>query len=200
MYDPDQAHSWIIYGDESYIATRLLWFTGQHLNASVAGHRTIELYLKAYLVSSGASIQPSSEAWGHSLQKLGDACQSHSADFAIEAVSRRLGFLDQYFELVRYPSNLEKLPDGQLLWFSYDANISPLDELVAFIRPRVQLEPSEWTSTPIHLVRNGESADKGFQRRAIEDANEHLSEIDCCKSDSTTVDFDEDFSYDLPGC
>jgi hypothetical protein len=58
MYDPDDPHSWIVYGDGSYIATRMLWFTSRQLEASVLTQRTIELYLKAYLRARASPSSP----------------------------------------------------------------------------------------------------------------------------------------------
>ena len=47
MFGKDYSDIWVYYADNSYIATRLLWFTGFMLEAPVNSHRTIELYLKA---------------------------------------------------------------------------------------------------------------------------------------------------------
>src|SRR5688500_10313757 len=98
MFDPDAAHSWVVYADGSYIATRLLWFTTRQLDSAVMAHRTVELYLKAYLVGKGVSIRPGSEGWGHMLVKLNEACCRYSIDFSTEAFSRRVGFFDRYFQ------------------------------------------------------------------------------------------------------
>ena len=56
MFGKDYGDIWVHYADDSYIATRLLWFTGLWFEASVNAHRTIELYLKAYLVGQEIGI------------------------------------------------------------------------------------------------------------------------------------------------
>lgn len=200
MYDPDNAHSWVVYADGSYIATRLLWFMSRHLEASILCQRTVELYLKAYLASKDVPIRPGSKGWGHQLTKLNDACSTHSTDFSIKAFVRRVSFFDRYFDLARYPSNLNGLKDGQMIWFSFDANIQPLDEIVAFVRPRVQMNRDEWQATEIYSVMNSSSKRYDYQKRALKDHNPHIDVIACCDSVEPTVQFDEDFSYDLPGC
>lgn len=168
--------------------------------ASVLAHRTVELYLKAYLAGKGVPIQPGSEGWGHRLTQLNEACSVQSSDFSIEEFSRRVGFFDRYFELVRYPSELDALKDGQMIWFSFDANIQPLDEIVAFVRPRVEMTPDEWSATKICSVVNGPSKRYGYQQDALRDHNDHIDVIACSESSESTVPFDGSFSYDLPGC
>lgn len=200
MYDPDDAHSWINYGDGSYIATRMLWFTSRQLEASVLSQRTIELYLKAYLASKGVPIKSGSEGWGHKLAKLNEACGVYSPDFSLEAFSRRVSFFDRYFELVRYPSKLDGLKDGQMIWFAFDANIQPLDEIVAFVRPRIEMTPEQWTATEIFSVQNGSPDRYGYQQKALRDRNDHIDVIACSESGKPTVQFNESFSYDLPRC
>lgn len=200
MFNPDIAHSWVVYADGSYIATRLLWFTSRKLDAAVLAHRTVELYLKAFLVGKGVSIRFDSEGWGHTLVKLNEVCCRYSKDFSTEAFSRRVGFFDRYFELVRYPSRLDKLKNGQMIWFSFDANIQPLDEIVAFVRPRVRMTSEEWKATEISSVLNDSSDQHGYQRRALHDQNDQLNLIACSESNESTVTFNEKFSYDLPGC
>lgn len=200
MFDPNDAHSWVVYADGSYIATRLLWFMFRQLEASVLAQRTVELYFKAYLSSKGVAIRPGSEGWGHRLTRLNEACVAHSKDFSIDAFSRRVSFFDRYFELVRYPSSLDGLRNGQMIWFSFDANIQPLDEIVAFIRPRVEMTPEEWKATEIFSVLNGPSERYGYQQKALRDHNDHIGIIACSVSGNATVIFNENFSYDLSGC
>jgi hypothetical protein len=200
MYDPDDAFSWVVYGDGSYIATRLLWFTSRQLEASVLCHRTVELYLKAYLASKGAPIKPGSESWGHDLVKLREACCAYSTDFSLEAFSRRVGFFNRYFKLVRYPSKLDALGDGQMIWLSFDANIQPLDEIVAFVRPRVEMIAEQWRATEIFSILNDSSEFHGYQQKALRDHNDHIDAIACSESGAPAVQFNACFSYDLPGC
>lgn len=87
-----------------------------------------------------------------------------------------------------------------MIWFSFDANIQPLDEIVAFVRPRVRMTAKGWEATEIFSILNDSSDRYGYQRRALQDQNAHLDLIDCRESGESLVAFNESFSYDLPGC
>ena len=200
MFDPASPVIWLHYADHSYVATRLLWFTGLWQEAPVSAHRTIELYLKALLVSHGEEIRPGSRAWGHVLSELGTVCGEYASGFANEEVVRRLAFFQRYFDFVRYPSDPGSPDDGSLVWFSFDSNIRPLDELTAFVRPRIQLDEAEWLSSSVHKIVNSDSRAFGYQRRALTDYNDVIAIIDCLKSESVTVPFDGSFDYGFPGC
>lgn len=115
MVDPRSVAVWLRYADRSYVATRLLWFTGLRLEAPVSAHRTIELYLKAFLVSHGEEIRRGSKAWGHTLGDLGNVCSRYSSEFADQAVVRRLAFFQRYFDFVRYPTDTGGPDDGSLV-------------------------------------------------------------------------------------
>ena len=200
MFDPSSAAIWLHYADSSYAATRLLWFIGLWMDAPVSAHRAIELYLKAFLVSHGEEIRPGSRAWGHVLVDLGNVCNRYASEFADQAVVRRLAFFQRYFDFVRYPSEPGSPDDGSLVWFSFDSNVQPLDQLTAFIRPRIQLDDADWLDSLIHRTVNSDSPGTGYQRRALTDSNQSLAIIDCSKTESVIVPFDEEFDYDLPGC
>ena len=144
MLDPGSAASWVNYADRNYTASRLLWFCGLQMDAPVLAHRSLELYLKAYLVGEGEEIASSSDAWGHWIEKLGRVCEPYSVDFTLEAVRQRLAYFDRYFEFVRYPTGVNASEDDEQTWKSFEAGIQPLDELTAFIRPRVRLTSCEW--------------------------------------------------------
>src|SRR3546814_2735528 len=118
MLYPTCPDVWRGYADYSYVASRLLWFTGNTTEASVNAHRTVELYLKAYLVGTGEGVRLQSRSWGHKLGKLGDVCAEHSSDFSEIAVARRLAFFERYFEFVRYPSEPGSPTDGSLIWLA----------------------------------------------------------------------------------
>ena len=178
MFDPSSAVIWLHYGDSSYAATRLLWLTGLWMEAPVSAHRTIELYLKAFLVSHGEEIRPRSRAWGHALGDLGYTCNRHASEFADQAVVRRLSFFQRYFDFVRYPSEPGSPDDGSLVWFSFDSIIQPLDDLIAFIRPRIQLADTDWLDSLIHETIAWDSPKTGYQRRALTDSNQRLAIID----------------------
>lgn len=198
MFDPTSAIFWLGYADESYVATRMLWFTGLQIEAPVNAHRTVELYLKAYLVSAGEVAKPGSKAWGHRLGSLGDICGCYSSEFSEEAVARRLRYFERYFDFVRYPSEPGSPEDGSLVWFGFDQNIAPLDELVAFIRPRISLSDSEWSKSKLNELHSSESPDRGYQKRALTDCNSHLDLIICIDTNDSNVSFDDSFCYDRP--
>ena len=190
---------WLYYADSSYVATRLLWFTKLTIESSIYAHRTLELYLKAFIVSRGTEVKPGSPAWGHDLAILGEEAQSHDRAFAQEDVQRRIRFFDRYFAYVRYPSDVVALDDGSLKWFAFDANITPLDELVAFVRPRVSLSDEDWRSSLVHELLRGGNV-RGYQRDALIDGNSHVTIIDCATSGDPDLTFDASFRYDRPGC
>jgi hypothetical protein len=198
MFDKGDPIVWLHYADNSYVATRLLWFTRLALDSAVYGHRTIELYLNAFLASQGVEVKPGSPAWGHDLAALGNAAAGHNRAFAREDVVRRLGFFERYFDYVRYPGDITAPVDGSLTWFAFDANITPLDELVAFIRPRIRLHDEDWRRSLIHALLSGEN--DGYQRRALTDGNLQVGIIDCVTSSDPDVTFDSSFRYDQPGC
>lgn len=200
MLDPNSPEVWLGYADESYLAARLLWFTGLQIGASVQAHRTLELYLKAYLVSAGEEVTPGSNSWGHALDKLRKVCGSHCSDFFDEPVARRLKFFDRYFEFVRYPSEPGSPEDDSLTWFGFDSNVAPMDELVAFIRPRIILPDSSWSISQLNQLKSSSSPEREFQTRALSDCNTHLDQILCDVTNRSSVSFDHTFNYDKPGC
>jgi hypothetical protein len=198
MFGKSDPLGWLHYADNSYVATRLLWLSRLPLDSAVYGHRTIELYIKAFLVSRGVEVKPGSPAWGHDLAALGEAAARYDPAFAEEAVARRLRFFERYFDYVRYPSDVVAPDDGSLTWFAFDVNITPLDELVAFIRPRIRLEDDDWRRSVIHtLVYGGEIE---YQHRALTDGNGQVGVIDCLSSGAPEITFDPSFHYDRPGC
>ena len=70
MFGTDNPAVWVAYADRSYLITRLLWFTGFMFDAPVSSHRTLELYLKAFLVSQGEDVAKGKVTWGHDLKGL----------------------------------------------------------------------------------------------------------------------------------
>ena len=200
MFGTDYSEIWLGYADNSYIATRLLWFTGFMIEAPINAHRTIELYLKSYLVGRGVRIKKDSSAWGH---RIGDLCQEAvkiDASFDNENLNRRVRFFERYFDYVRYPSEQGSPDDGSLTWFSFDSNILPLDEVVAFIRPRIKLKDDNWASTTINRLLSDRSKAQPHQLRAIEESNYFLKIINTDKTWQSDVEFNENFEFDKPGC
>lgn len=200
MFGKDYSDIWVGYADDSYIATRLLWFTGITFEATVNAHRTIELYLKAYLVGQQIRVTKRSPAWGHRLADLCQKSKQIDSSFDNENLKRRVDFFQRYFDYVRYPSEPGSPDDGSLIWFSFDAIILPLDEVVAFVRPRIKLKGNNWTSTPIYRLLSERDGAQPHQLRAIEDGNDFLETINTKKTCQSRVRFNENFEYDRPGC
>lgn len=198
MFDKDNVYAWLGYADNSYIASRLLWFTGFMLETPVQGHRTLELYLKAFLISRGIEAKPGSAAWGHELEALGKTAADFDQAFAADDVHRRLRYFERYFDYVRYPGEHVGPDDSSGTWFAFDANVTPLDELVAIIRPRISVGADDWTKTVIHRMLHGGDVNPD-QLRALTDGNRHLAIIDCAVSGEPDVAFTS-FRYDRPGC
>jgi hypothetical protein len=170
------------------------------LDAPVSCHRAIELYLKAFLVSQGEEVAKGKVAWGHDLKRLSESCAQHKKDFADPEFTRRVGFFQRYFDFVRYPSELDR-SDGQgMIWFSIDSCILPIDELVAFIRPRIELTEDEWRESDLNRLNTTTDKEKDFQRRALIDSNDHLDMILCSRTNASMVTFSPEFTFDLPGC
>lgn len=199
MFDPTLTLPWIQSADNSYIATRLLWFTGFKIESPVMAHSAIEKYLKAFLVSYGVKIVKGSSAWGHNLSELSNACTSYDTDFQLEQLNRRLAFYERYFYYVRYPSDLHR-NSNYMLWFSFDSNITLLDEIVAFIRPRVLLKENEWKDTALYQINRAEAEQLKWKKRALQDNNEKLNLIDCEKTNKSRVAFNSEFSFDIGNC
>lgn len=222
MFNTDIPVVWINYADNSYIISRMLFFTNFLLESPVNAHRTMELYLKAYLVSNSLEVSIKGKAWGHNLIELNNHCTKYDPSFNNTELIRRLKYFQRYFDLVRYPSSIEgKLTEGTGIWFSFESNVLPLDEVVAFIRPRVKLPQKEWKQTIINTKHSGElkkkleelrgiyptnnkhSSEKDemdFQERALLASNDMLDYIVCKKTYKSDVKFDSKYHFDLPGC
>ena len=200
MFGKDYSDIWMYYADNSYIATRLLWFTGFMLEAPVNSHRTIELYLKAYLVGQKIGVTKGSGAWGHNLSSLCQKAAQLDSSFDNEDLKRRVTFFQRYFDYVRYPTEQVGQNDGSGTWFSFDSNILPLDEVVAYIRPRIKLNENNWASTPIYSLLSDRSKAQPHQLRAIKDGNDLLETINTEKTWQSSVRFNRCFEFDRPGC
>jgi len=196
----DYSEIWLDYADKSYIATRLLWFTGFVIEAPVNAHRTIELFLKSYLVGQGIRVERGSSAWGHEIGKLCQEAEKIDSSFGHQDLQKRVKFFERYFDYVRYPSEQISPDDGSLTWFSFDSNILPLDEVVAFIRPRVKLKDNAWASTTLNRLLSDRSKAQPHQLRAIEDGNNFLDLINTVTTYQSTVKFNSSFNFDKPGC
>ena len=201
MFGSDIPEAWVNYADRSYITSRLLWFTSLTLDAPVSAHRTMELYQKAYLLSKGTIIKPGEGAWGHDLSDLGTLCAEHNPAFSDTALVRRIRYFQRYLELVRYPTSIEgKLTDGTGIWFSFDSVIIPLDEVVAFIRPRIVLTDDTWRKSWLTFVYQSPDPRWSHQREALTDQNSQIDKVVCMSTNDSKVEFNSAFHFDLPGC
>lgn len=196
MFDASDPVVWTDYADRSYLASRVLWFSSLLLDAPVQAHRTTELYLKAFLVSGGVPVRKGG-AWGHNLGELYDLSVRMSPEFKSAETERRVRFLDRYFHFVRYPSGSAFPEDGSGIWFAFDANILVLDEIVAYTRPRIRLEPADWQRSQLHHISSKEDT---LACRALKESNEQLPIINCSVTSETYVSFKSSFGYDKPGC
>jgi HEPN domain-containing protein len=201
MFDIDDPFIWVDYADRSYIATRLLSFTYFMFDAPVNAHRSVELYLKAYLVSNGDKAEKNGTAWGHNLDKLREVCGRHNPDFSNANLKIRVAFYQRYFDFVRYPGEPAGTFEGdKVYWLGFDSAVLPLDEVVAFVRPRINLSPEQWKSTWLTDIYTSRQQHLGFQKKALKDNNSFLNQIICKKTTKTRVKFDNSFSFDRPGC
>ncbi len=200
MFGTEYPAVWVDYADRSYLITRLLWFTGFRLDAPVSTHRTLELYLKAFLVSQSEDVGKGKAAWGHNLKGLAESCAIYDNDLSNSQFSRRVAYFQRYFDQVRYPSELSLSQDNGMIWFSFDSCISPLDEAVAFIRSRIKLSEDDWKKSMLNDLHASTDAERGFQRRALTDSNVQIKIILCEKTSRPEVRFDPAFTFDMRSC
>ena len=205
MFDPDIPEIWLNYSDRSYVATRLLGHTNFLLDTPVHVHRTLELFLKTYIVSTGEKIRKGERSWGHNLESLRKVCESHNSGFSEGEFIRRLVHFQKYFDIIRDPSaigDLNNRDEGSIfkIPFSFDSSIEPMDELVAFIRPRINVEKEVWRSSIIYGLVHEQREWFETQANALKHENNHLDNINCSDTNNSDVEFNPDFDFDLPGC
>jgi hypothetical protein len=87
-----------------------------------------------------------------------------------------------------------------MIWFGPDSSIMPLDEVVAFIRPRVIIPDIDWKNSQLSFIFNASEPQWALQRKALTDSNRHINKIMCSTTTATEVEFDSSFRVDLPGC
>ena len=144
MFNTDIPVVWINYADNSYIISRMLFFTNFLLESPVNAHRTMELYLKAYLVSNSLEVSIKGKAWGHNLIELNNHFPPYDPSFNNTELIRRLKYFQRYFDLVRYPSSIEgKLTEGTGIWFSFESNPFPFSPFLSFIFTFLNLPQTE---------------------------------------------------------
>lgn len=200
MYDPSLPKAWLDYADRSYMGTRLLWLCNFTIDAPVNAHRTIEFFLKSYLVSKGEMVRKGSPCWGHELDNLRLVCEKYNNSFSNDEFTRRVRYFQRYFDLVRYPIDIkDKLKDGSMIWFGIDA-MPIIDEMVAFIRPRIYLSGDDWSHTWLNSIYTEKPEKHDMQYRALVDQNKHIEIIICKNSFESSFEFSKDFNLDFPGC
>lgn len=200
MYDPSLTNVWLDYADRSYIATRLLWLCNFIFDAPVNAHRTIELYLKSYLVSKGEMVRKGSPSWGHELDSLKRQCEEYNNSFSNDEFTRRVRYFQRYFDFVRYPTDIkDEYKDDSIIWFGIDA-MPVIDEIIAFIRPRIYLSGDDWSRTWLNLIYTAKPEKHKMQYRALVDQNKHIEIITCNGSSEPNFEFNKDFNLDFPGC
>ena len=202
MFDPKMPEVWLSYGDRSYIVTRLLGVVAHCMfDAPVSTHRTIELYLKTYLVSCGEDVKKGEPAWGHNLEDLRNLCVQKDNAFANADLARRVSYFQRYFDIVRYPTAeyKGKASSEVSLWFGFDSAILPLDEIVAFVRPRIRLSKHEWEHSILNAVLIETRDHFSEQRKALKAHNSLLRTILCRETSDPQVSFSK-FNFDLETC
>lgn len=197
MLDPKYSSAWLWYADRAYVATRVLWVARFLLDTPVHSHRTIELYLKAFLVAKGQEVRQS-KIWGHDLDNLRQHAAAVDDSLDVPELNRRVAYFQRYFDLVRYPTDLEgKLEGGQTIRFAFDANIHALDQVVAYVRSRIPRD--EPNIDELYSLHQKESLDS-LQVRALHDTNSYLNYALADVPAPPGQVFDTDFHFDLPGC
>ena len=83
-----------------------------------------------------------------------------------------------------------------MIWFSFDSNILPLDEIVAFMRSRIGIIKS----ARLNFIFDSKEKRFFYQRKALLDCNNLVNTIVGLEGEVPEITFDSRFNYDLPGC
>ncbi len=86
-----------------------------------------------------------------------------------------------------------------MIWLGIDA-LPVIDEVVAFIRPRIELTEESWKHTWINGIYFEKPAMHEMQHKALVDQNKYIDTITCKISLEPIIEFSTDFDLDLPGC
>ncbi|MEN8373938.1 MAG: hypothetical protein ABFS34_00660 [Gemmatimonadota bacterium] len=171
--------AWLAYADEAYLAARLLWFTGIPIESALSAHRALERYFKGYLTASGVRMEGEVGAWGRNLDTMRSVAAAFDETFREESVRARTRGLQALYRELKEPRKGAGEGDVRLSWARV---IVPTDDLVAFLRPRVRLDPSAWARTPLNLERHRDGRPNPFRRRALSQHNPHLDTILCTET------------------
>lgn len=177
---------WLAYGDEAYLAARLLWFTGFPVESALSGHRALERYFKAYLTASGVRMEGEIGAWGRNIDTMRSVASAFDDAFREDEVRARTRALQRLFKALREPGADQGAPAPRLSW---DRVIAPADDLVAFLRPRVRVEPEVWARLPLALAASDDGRPNPFRARALTEHNPHVDLILCSGTRQTAPEF-----------
>jgi hypothetical protein len=177
---------WLAYGDEAYLAARLLWFTGFPVESALSAHRGLERYFKAYLTASGVRMEGDIGAWGRNIDTMRSVASAFDEAFRGDDVRARTRALQRLFKDLREPADARDRPAPLLSWAGV---IAPADDLVAFLRPRVRVDPQVWPRLPLAVTAAGDGRPNPFRSRALSEHNPHLDIILCADTCQPTPDF-----------
>lgn len=169
---------WLEYGDEAYLATRLLWFTGFPVESALAAHRALERYFKAYLTASGVRMEGELGGWGRNIDTMRSVASAFDDTFRSEEVRARARTVQRLFKTLREP-DADGGPRPELCWSGV---VAPADDLVAFLRPRVRVDDDVWPRLPLARAVADQGRPNPFRARALREHNPHLDIILCRRS------------------
>lgn len=199
MFEPELPEAWLQYADQGYLTARVLWFTGLQWDSPVHAHRAIELLLKSYLVANGVPIARNSNAWGHRLDALWNTCVSQDRSISSSEMQRRLVYFNDYHDFVRYPTSISSRTGGRLIWFGFERNVAPLDDVFAYLRPRVRTILG-CEGLLEELVTQSSPSGRELLRRALVDSNARLNILVNNEVVPPSSVFSPTFDADKPGC
>lgn len=171
--------AWVTYGDESYLATRLLWFTGFPRESALTAHRAVERYMKAFLTSSGVRVEGELDGWERNIDTMRSVASAFDDAFRLDEVRARTRTLQRQFRELREPGPAAARAEECLCWAGV---VAPTDDLAAFIRPRVRLEPDQWADMPLARAGSTDGRPNPFQERALREHNVRLETLLCTRT------------------
>jgi hypothetical protein len=176
---------WLAYGDEAYLATRLLWFTGFPVESALAAHRALERYFKAYLTASGVRMEAELGGWGRNIDTMRSVASAFDDGFRDEQARARTRAIQALFKRLREPDGAAATP-ADVTWAGV---VAPTDDLVAFLRPRVRVPEEVWPRLPLARVVASENRPNPFRVRALREHNLRIDTILCASTQSPAAAF-----------
>lgn len=173
---PDLLREWLEWADQDYVAARVLLRYGAYMlwfPAIFLGHRALEKYLKAVLVSYGKKIgmkKQGGDAWGHNLECLAGKCKDvipltcdTSSILASPDFLSCLAKCSDYYGQIRYPAA------SRHIIIQRAEVLSLLDKTVSVIRPLARFEIEKLPRTFHEMCTERWPLDKKFTTAARED-------------------------------